>query len=290
MGNEERTDDSGNRGGLEDPVPEPTLSPSTQLGVAFGNWIASLIFGLVSPFLLLLLWGGIVDRQLLHDASQGKQTPTSLGLLLAGTLLGQIFTVILSWIIVTELGAQPFLKTLGWSWTERFKLRHALAIVGGMFVLGLAIDKLLPRHDTSMEEFLKHGLWLKILLAVVATVGAPIAEEVTYRGVLYPAIERMAGRWAALLVVTILFWGIHVPQYIESIATMTSVLVLSLILTGVRMYTRQLLPAFVIHTVFNGIQGVALIFTKYGATSANSRNGATAAIIGIAADLGILRN
>jgi membrane protease YdiL (CAAX protease family) len=53
---------------------------------------------------------------------------------------------------------------------------------------------------------------------------------------------------------------VHVPQYWGSYAVITTVALLSLFLTIIRAYSGRLLPSIVIHTIFNGIQAIYIIF------------------------------
>jgi membrane protease YdiL (CAAX protease family) len=102
-----------------------------------------------------------------------------------------------------------------------------------------------------------------LVVAFMATVTAPIVEEVIYRGLLYSAFQRVAGALPAILIVTGLFTAVHVPQYWPSFSTIGLLLLLSLILTFIRFKTGNLLPCIVLHTIFNGFQSVLLILEPY---------------------------
>jgi membrane protease YdiL (CAAX protease family) len=84
-------------------------------------------------------------------------------------------------------------------------------------------------------------------------------EEVVYRGVLYAAFQRTMGVPAAFLLTTFLFAVVHVPQYWPSFSTIFLLTVLSLILTTIRVKTNNLLPCIIFHTIFNGLQSIALL-------------------------------
>ncbi len=62
-----------------------------------------------------------------------------------------------------------------------------------------------------------------------------------------------------MLVVTLLFAIVHVPQYWGSPATIVLICILSLVLTLIRVQTGNLLPCIIMHTIFNGIQSVVLL-------------------------------
>ena len=94
-----------------------------------------------------------------------------------------------------------------------------------------------------------------------------LAKEIIYRGVLYTAIEKNTGKWAAISVVTFLFWGVHVAQYYNSVATLVAVFVLSFVLTYLRAWTGKLLPGIIVHFIFNGVQGLVIVFAPQKALS-----------------------
>ncbi len=227
---------------------------------AFFNWGASLGFALLLPLIFLLLYGGIVDTGIFTKLKNGELTSPIMLLQLVGTFGGQIFSVILSWIIVTGMGKRSFSAALGLHWPQNFQLWHALALGVGMFALSGLLLSLLPRHETDMDKFLKFGIVVRVVLALVATIGAPIQEEIVYRGVLYTALEKSMGMRGSVLLVSLLFWGIHVMQYWQSIATLVAVLLLSFILTALRAWGGKLLPCIATHLVFNGIQGILIVF------------------------------
>ncbi|HEX6732045.1 MAG TPA: CPBP family intramembrane glutamic endopeptidase, partial [Pyrinomonadaceae bacterium] len=87
----------------------------------------------------------------------------------------------------------------------------------------------------------------------------PIVEEVVYRGMLYPALARVIGAVGGIVVVSLLFAGVHFYQYRNNLAVVAVITILSASLTTVRAYTHRLLPSFVIHLVFNGIQAILIL-------------------------------
>ena len=79
----------------------------------------------------------------------------------------------------------------------------------------------------------------------------------------WSAIRRAAGKGWAVLIVVLLFAGIHVPQYWPSFGVIGTILLLSLALTLIRARTERLLPCFVVHLVFNAIQSVLIVLDPY---------------------------
>lgn len=235
---------------------------------AFLNWGASIGFALLVPLLFLLLYGGIVDRGIFTKIQSGQLTAPIMMLQLVGTFGGQILSLILCWVIVTGMGNRSFGEMLGMQWARNFKLWHAMVLGIGMFLLSGLLMYVLPRHETDMDKFLKFGLGVRLALALVATIGAPIQEEIVYRGVMYQALEKTIGMRRSIVIVSLLFWAVHVVQYWQSVATLVAVLLLSFALTFLRAWSGKLLPCIATHLFFNGIQGVLIVlFPEKAATS-----------------------
>ncbi len=233
--------------------------------IAFLNWVMSIIFAMV-PALILIGIYLVMNPELMKlilskgEAAQKALTdsePISL-LMFIGTFIGQILTVLLSWAIVSQFGKQNGMKALGLEWGN-FKWYYAIIIAVAMLGLTALLQAVLPHQETDLDKYLRMGIPVRLSLALAATLGAPIAEEIVYRGVLYSALHKSAGKTAAITIITILFWGVHVAQYYKSAAVLVGVLILSFVLTYLRAWTGKLLPCIAVHFVFNGIQGIGIL-------------------------------
>lgn len=242
--------------------PPATAPPTWNVPMAFFNWAGSMAFSLLIPLLLTLIYAVLFRPEVLQELQKGRLAMTKPLMLvqIVGIFGGQVLSLLLSWLIVTGVGKRSFGEALGLQWTAQFRLRQAIVLGLGMFLLSIAISFVLPKHETDMDMFLKFGLLVRIGLALVATIGAPIQEEIVYRGVLYTALEKSLGARWGVLIVSLLFWLVHVPQYWKSPATWVAVLLLSFVLTGLRAWSGKLLPCIATHLIFNGIQGVLIIF------------------------------
>jgi hypothetical protein len=203
---------------------------------------------------------------LVIKALQTGQMPQSLesdfGLVLVSvtsTFPAHLLTLLICWLVVTGRGRRPFLQTLGWGWHPQFKWVHAVGLAFLMMGVAVLSEKFLPHRETDLEKLLKLGLSVRILVAALAVLTAPLVEEVIYRGVLYTGIERDLGRSYGIVAVTFLFALVHVPQYWGSYAAITAIVSLSLVLTLLRAWTGKLLPCVATHLVYNGAQAVALL-------------------------------
>jgi ABC-2 type transport system permease protein len=96
-------------------------------------------------------------------------------------------------------------------------------------------------------------------LVVLATVlVAPVAEELFFRGVVFNAWLREAGRRWAYLGSAALFAAIHV-----SIATVVPIFLLGLTLAWIYERTRTLLAPIVVHATFNALSVTLALLDRY---------------------------
>jgi len=67
----------------------------------------------------------------------------------------------------------------------------------------------------------------------------------------------------AIALVSLLFAGVHVFQYRNNIAVILAITLLSVTLTVTRAVTGSVLPGFIMHVVFNGIQSVFIVLSGF---------------------------
>jgi len=245
-------------------APHPD-NPPWGILVAVGIVIASFILMLalqiafIIPYALSL---GAQDPAKLVEVLQTDKTVILLSIL--AVIPAHLLTLLLCWLVVTGAGKRPFWRTLGWGWSPRLGpvaelgawLGVALALLGVSFVS----VKIFGDQETDLERWLMSSQAARYAIAALATFTAPVVEEVVYRGVLYSALRRRVGEAASVVFVLALFAAIHVPQYKESWAAITTIVILSLVLTVVRARTGRLLPCVVIHFFFNGITSLAILY------------------------------
>lgn len=241
--------------------PPQSVAKWSDLLWAFAVW------GVSGPILLILdylvrfiLW--LKNRSL----PEVQITQVAVIFSLAITLVMQLVGLVAAWMFVTRMGRRPFWRSLGWGWIPQFRLVHAIGLALLMIGVAVALEQTLPHKETDLEKFLKMGTAIRIMVAALAVVTAPLIEEVVYRGVVYSTVEGLMGKGAAVTFVTLLFALVHAPQYWGSVAAMAAILSLSFVLTMLRAWTGKLLPCFATHLVYNSVQALALLVTSEEAT------------------------
>ncbi|MBO0721617.1 MAG: CPBP family intramembrane metalloprotease [Blastocatellia bacterium] len=243
---------------LTSPVSEPPAAKLWGAGTGVLVWLGSL--GLLIGFQVIaaIVWFVLKYREI--GAFPKLEVDWLMTVLSVGSSFpAHILTLYLCWMVVTGNGRRSFGQTLGWSWHPQFKWVHAVALAGLMIAFGYLIQKFVPNRETELDKILRMGTSVRVLVAALAVLTAPLVEEVVYRGVLYSGIERAWGKQAGIIVVTALFAGVHYFQYRESYAALTLIIALSLVLTLLRAATGKLLPCVATHLVYNGLNALLLL-------------------------------
>ena len=231
-------------------------------------WIVSVLLLVFIPVMIALpymIYKVVSSGAPSPEAIQSDKTLLFLSVL--GILPTHLITLAVTWMVVSEGGKRPFWKAVGFEWPEGTNKKLATLLYVGLALglLGLAwlATTLYGGEKTQLDLLIESSMPTRFATAFVALATAPLVEEVIYRGVLYPAIEKATSTVVAVGVVSLLFAGVHVVQYYNNISVIIAITVLSFTLTLSRAVTGKMLPAFIIHLVFNGIQSIFLALAPF---------------------------
>lgn len=256
---------------VEGPDPDdPRWGPGAGIGV----WIASVAAIIIVPILAVIAW--YVIQKVRHvpvpsllsseELLDWLKSPNLLLLQVLSTILAHAVTIAVCWAVVTRLGSHPFWASLGWNWAGRavwYWVVFSACVIVALVIVDQGLIKVLPQsEENSFAELLKSSQRVRVAIAVLATFTAPIVEETVYRGVLFASMRRHLGLIATVVVVTLLFAGVHVLQYWGAWVSVAGLTLLSLALTLVRARTKSILPCVVIHTLNNAFFSVLILLNK----------------------------
>ena len=231
---------------------------------ALMTWVSSLVLLAVVPLLVVIPY--VVYRTWLFGAERPEALLADKNVIFV-SLLGVIPTHFLSflvvWLVVTNRGRRPFWQNLGWSWPVNFGPWKSITLAVVLLAVGLLMTLVFPGKETQFDQILSSSYKARLIAAFLAVVTGPLVEELIYRGVLYSALQRAIGMLWAVLIVSLLFAGVHVFQYFNNFGVIAVIGILSVSLTLVRARTGRLLPSFVMHVVFNGVQALVLILQPF---------------------------
>lgn len=242
-------------------------SASRQSFLAICTWLASAFFLFLVPVIV------VAPYLILRASGEGGFHPEALEadktfnlLAIIAVIPAHAVTVLVAWAVVTSWGKRPFWETIRWSWPEDFGIWKRISLAGlavALLVLGSFIAKRLGGGETDIDRLINSSFAARVIVAIVAAATAPFVEELIYRGILYSAFERAFGVVWAVVIVSALFGGVHVAQYRNNLGVVAVIMMLSVALTLVRATTGRLLPSFLMHLVFNGVQSIYIVLEPY---------------------------
>lgn len=241
----------------------PDSPPWGVLGAVL-TWVLSVGFLALVPNLFVLPYVAFHYR--------GGSAPTEEALLanktfvflfVTGWLPAHLLTLALVWAIATRLRKFSLGDVFGFSWPQDFGLWKSVSLAISLFIVAILVTGWFGAQPTDLDRILQSSRATAMVMAFIAVATAPLVEEMIYRGLLYSALQRVIGRLFAVLVVAGMFAGLHVWQYRQNLGAIVSISLLSVVLTVIRARTGRLLPCFVIHLAFNGIQSLIIVFEPY---------------------------
>lgn len=154
---------------------------------------------------------------------------------------------------VFGLGGERFFPMLGSALLALAAAYPVLMLVQAM-VLGVSGGEMQPQ---DVVQFLQEAESPRDRLAVMtmAIVIAPVAEEVIFRGYLYPAGKRWAGPFFSLAGTSLLFAALH-----GHLSSVPALFALAMCLGLAYEKTGTLLVPMVMHAVFNAVSVAAIMF------------------------------
>jgi hypothetical protein len=209
---------------------------------------------------VFLLVGGLISAYVIITESQ----PT-VGLLILALAAPTVLAASTALLITRVRGNGPRIDLrLGWSWHD-----VGMGLAFGFGGLALTIPASIVYVSIVGEDAtsavgdvfggIRAGPALAALVLIIVVFVAPMCEEILYRGLLWGGIEKLAGRWVAFVVSTLLFAIAH----FEFTRT-PLLLVVAIPIAIARLHTGRLLPSIVAHQINNLLPGIALVLGLLG--------------------------
>jgi len=165
------------------------------------------------------------------------------------------------YVLVTVGHNQPFWDMLRW---RRITPGKALVFLAGGAFLTVAIALLppvLPDAGQFPLENLFNSRTAAYAIGVFAILGAPLMEEIIFRGVLFGIFEAQVGLRFAILTTAILFGGLHVPEYWGAWNHALLIFFVGLVFSLARGRSGSLAPSVFLHVGYNASMMIALFIS-----------------------------
>jgi membrane protease YdiL (CAAX protease family) len=159
------------------------------------NGLDLLLVGLVLVA-ALFLFTSISFLAVLHSRLSGGVSAAELGknpgpfVIVPGMTLAYVAMLIAMYVLVTRHRQRPFWHTVGWRWPRNLGWLGYLT-GGAVLAVGLGeLSRLLPiPKSLPMDKFFQNQLGAYLMMFFGVAI-APLAEEMLFRGFLYPVLDR----------------------------------------------------------------------------------------------------
>ena len=194
--------------------------------------------------------------------------------------LGRMMVSTLSFQGVGLIFVVRFLQEHQVSWAEGFGFRNqprravllgfliafiflpvgwGLQQASGQLMTHLPHFKLHPEEQPAIQALrLSASVWNRFAFGAVAVLLVPFAEEMLFRGILYPAIKQAGFPRLALWGTSLLFAAVH-----TNVVTFVPLTVLALLLAALYERTNNLLAPIAAHAMFNAMNFASLLAQEY---------------------------
>jgi len=201
-----------------------------------------------------------------------------------------LFAMVIFFLYITlaVLDDKPFWRTLGWQKlgkTPRVPANPWLYFIAGVALsLGVAGATyfMKPPENLPIEDLIKSRTGAMLLISMAVLV-APLVEETTFRGYLYPlfasSFARVAehfghdpasalriGSTAGILLTGTLFGLLHGAQLGWTFGLVAILVSVGIIFTFVRARTGTVLASFLLHLGYNSMIGFSVLVSTHGFT------------------------
>jgi membrane protease YdiL (CAAX protease family) len=147
---------------------------------------------------------------------------------------------------------QGFFQGVHWNWAAARRHQLWLPLLGLLLGVGiqfassfLPIPKQMPIDAMFRTPF---DAWMVALFGVFI---APCAEEIAFRGFLYPALRPWTGRILAAVLTSVPFALLHAQQVAHAWVPLAMVFLVSLVLVAVRDRTGSVAASAIVHACYN---------------------------------------
>jgi len=192
-------------------------------------------------------------RQLTHDSKARDTLVSDPRVIVPVQCLAYLLllAMMVALVRLREPVPRGFFESISWRWPQRTWLRFVLAGIVLAIVIQLATQWLPIPPSLPIDKFFQTRT-SAYLMAGFGILIAPAAEELYFRGFLYPVLARALGMVPGVAMTSLAFTLLHGLQLSFSWAAMLMIFFVGLALTIVRARTRSVAAGVLLHMSYNG--------------------------------------
>jgi len=166
-------------------------------------------------------------------------------------IIAYVLLIVITKAVLSRRGHPSLLQAIHWKWPPVQTLLP-LGLLGIACAIGIVFAGSLFHipPDLPIEEMMKDRLVANMFLAF-GILPAPFVEELYFRGLMYPALQRRIGNAASIVLTSAAFAAMHASQLANSLAPLFMLFIVGLVLTVIRAITGSVGASFVFHVAYN---------------------------------------
>lgn len=155
-----------------------------------------------------------------------------------------------------------FWQAIRWNWPQT---GWKMFVLGVMLLLSInVIARFLPMpKSTPFDQFFARPRDAYLIAAFAITLG-PLMEELFFRGLLYPVLERRLGVFWGIVLTALPFGLMHMFQYGYAWGVVLLIFVMGVVCTIVRAVTKSVASSFLVHVGYNATEMFLLVVATEG--------------------------
>jgi membrane protease YdiL (CAAX protease family) len=162
--------------------------------------------------------------------------------------------------IIFSRHGKGLLESLGWSKMGPFT---ALSLVMTGLILSISTVVLgyllmTPDTETQFEKMLADPA-SRVIVGLFSITMGPIVEELLFRGLLQPVLVNVSGVFPGILLTSVLFGALHMPQYNYIWQLGVALVIVGFVLGTVRHLSGSTKASTIVHIAFNTLPFLALL-------------------------------
>ena len=179
------------------------------------------------------------------------QSPTQVQIAIPGQFAAYSLWLAAVWILLRSPTAK-FWQTIGWRWPDNGPWVYLALGPGLALATGLIANLLHAKNIQNglMEQLLADPVACRLLVLFGVT-GAPLIEELLFRGIFLPVAIRDLGIVAGLLVTSIPFSLMHGPMYDWSWQHLSLLVIVGIAFGLIRIRSNSTLASTITHGAYN---------------------------------------
>jgi len=178
--------------------------------------------------------------------------------------LAYLLTFTAARLAVVSVSGEAFWPSIHWNLPGAERI-FAYLLAGALLALAvLLLSTLLPfPKSLPMQQYFREPRFAYVMAAFGLAV-APLAEEIFFRGLLYPVFVRTMGQTSAIIVTGLMFSLMHQGQLARAWAPLLVLFGVGIALTLVRARTNSVAASWIMHVGYNGTLFATMFYFSEG--------------------------